>query len=429
MSTSLQPGQHPDADQLNSFVENALPLHEHQQTLAHLAICATCREIVYLSKLSDLGEFAASQASVKRKPWFSGWQLAWPAAAALACGVIFAVHLHNIRISNNKTVITTTAADPKTSPTLPSLTPLAVPQPSPPDKLKPTPARTPNSYPAGTPSAAAFGAVTEASTGSLNGPLQAQSAPVLSLQDHNTIFLPHTVPVSTTGSMHGSAFKSADQPGSAEKKATTGSLTSPIGGPILRADQVNADAVNHPPQKTVSPVELHSNQADLPTQRAFSQRYRTAAPVSSAPSTTAIAGTSQTVNVNGAMTTVDVTPSDQPLTENRLSPTLPSHLPVLSIVSKAQQMLALDTSGTLFFSKDFGVSWQPVPAQWTGRARKLRLTPPPSQAVAKDPNSSPTAHTGVVAGTIAQSQLSVFELTIDTGAIWTSTDGRSWKQK
>jgi len=426
MSTPLQPGQHPDADQLNSFVENALPLHEHQQTLAHLATCAKCRNIVYLSNLSDLGEFAASQASVKRKPWFSGWQLAWPVAAALACGVIFAVHLHNIRISNDETVITA-AANPKT--TLPSPTPLVFPHLSPPDKLKPAPARTPNSHTAGTPSAAAFGAVTEASTGSLNGPLQAQSAPVLSLQDHNTVFLPHTGPVPTTGSMHGSAFKSTDQPGSAETKATTGSLASPIGGPILRADQVNADAVNHPQQKTVSPVELQNNQADLPTQRAFSQQYRTAVPVPSAPLTTAIAGTSQTVNVNGAMTTIDVTPSDQPLTENRLSPTLPSHLPVLSIVSKAQQMLALDTSGTLFFSKDFGVSWQSVPAQWTGRAQKLRLTPPPSQAVAKDPNSSPAAHTGVIAGTIAQSQLSVFELTIDTGAIWTSADGRSWKQK
>ena len=49
MSEILQAGQHPDADQLNAFVEHTLPAHEQQQTLAHLAICPACRQIVALS--------------------------------------------------------------------------------------------------------------------------------------------------------------------------------------------------------------------------------------------------------------------------------------------------------------------------------------------------------------------------------------------
>ena len=49
MSELFQAGQHPDADQLNAFVEHTLPAHEQQQTLAHLALCPHCRQIVALS--------------------------------------------------------------------------------------------------------------------------------------------------------------------------------------------------------------------------------------------------------------------------------------------------------------------------------------------------------------------------------------------
>ncbi len=49
MSDLLQPGQHPDADQLSVFVEQALPPHEREQILAHLAICPDCRSIVFLT--------------------------------------------------------------------------------------------------------------------------------------------------------------------------------------------------------------------------------------------------------------------------------------------------------------------------------------------------------------------------------------------
>ena len=83
MSELIQSGQHPDADQLSAFVEQALPAYEREQTLAHLADCADCRAIVALS-LPPLDEEPALQPEPARRPWLSGWNLAWPAAGLAA---------------------------------------------------------------------------------------------------------------------------------------------------------------------------------------------------------------------------------------------------------------------------------------------------------------------------------------------------------
>jgi hypothetical protein len=95
MSEILQPGQHPDADQLSAFIEHALPAHEYQQTLAHLADCPDCRSVVSLS-LPPVDESPILQAKEVRRSWFGGWNLAWPAAAAAcaALAVFFVVRIH-----------------------------------------------------------------------------------------------------------------------------------------------------------------------------------------------------------------------------------------------------------------------------------------------------------------------------------------------
>jgi hypothetical protein len=49
MSENLQFEFHPDGDQISAFVEHALPGHEREQMLEHLAVCAECRAIVALS--------------------------------------------------------------------------------------------------------------------------------------------------------------------------------------------------------------------------------------------------------------------------------------------------------------------------------------------------------------------------------------------
>ncbi len=86
MSELLQAGQHPDADQLNAFVEHTLPAHQQQQTLAHLAICPECRQIVALS-LPPGDESPILQPQAVRPRW-----LPWagiPVLAALILVILF----------------------------------------------------------------------------------------------------------------------------------------------------------------------------------------------------------------------------------------------------------------------------------------------------------------------------------------------------
>jgi Carboxypeptidase regulatory-like domain/Putative zinc-finger len=92
MSELLQSGQHPDADQLSAFIEHALPPHEQEQTLAHLAICPHCRSVVALS-LPAAEELAKPHLEPVRRPWLSGWNLVWPAAAALAALVVVGIYI------------------------------------------------------------------------------------------------------------------------------------------------------------------------------------------------------------------------------------------------------------------------------------------------------------------------------------------------
>ena len=94
MSDLLQSGQHPDADQLSAFIEHALPAHEQEETLAHLAICPHCRSIVALS-LPPAEELPQPHPEPSRRPWFSGWNLVWPAGVALAALVLAEIYVRN----------------------------------------------------------------------------------------------------------------------------------------------------------------------------------------------------------------------------------------------------------------------------------------------------------------------------------------------
>src|ERR1039457_6324405 len=93
MSDLHQSGLHPDADQLNAFVEHALPPHERERTLAHLAGCPACRAVVSLS-LPPAAEAAHPHAAPVRRPWFLGWNLAWPVAVAFAALVPLVLYVH-----------------------------------------------------------------------------------------------------------------------------------------------------------------------------------------------------------------------------------------------------------------------------------------------------------------------------------------------
>jgi carboxypeptidase family protein/putative zinc finger protein len=93
MSDLLQSGQHPDADQLSAFIEHALPAHEQEETLAHLAICPHCRSIVALS-LPAIEVLPEAPPEAARRPWLSGWMML-PAGAALAALILAGIYIRS----------------------------------------------------------------------------------------------------------------------------------------------------------------------------------------------------------------------------------------------------------------------------------------------------------------------------------------------
>jgi hypothetical protein len=92
MSKHSQFGPHPDADQISAFVDHALPAHEREDMLAHLAECADCRETVALSLPAIENAPAAPEAVKKPRSWTWGMRLLWPATAAALTVVLLVVH-------------------------------------------------------------------------------------------------------------------------------------------------------------------------------------------------------------------------------------------------------------------------------------------------------------------------------------------------
>jgi Carboxypeptidase regulatory-like domain/Putative zinc-finger len=116
MSEILQAGQHPDADQLNAFAEHTLPAHEQQQTLAHLAICPDCRQIVALA-LPPAGESPVAQPA-DRSRWFPRWHPAWSGIPAFAALILVLLFVRNSERKVGQTSVPAQVADAR-KPTVP----------------------------------------------------------------------------------------------------------------------------------------------------------------------------------------------------------------------------------------------------------------------------------------------------------------------
>ena len=121
MNDLLQPGQHLDPDQLNAFLEGVLPEHERMQSLAHLAGCDRCRQIVFLAKQAQQAEEPVPvKATPTWRDWFSFGPLSMlgAASAALACALIVTVALHLHRGAPPAATTETARVEP--APSLPS---------------------------------------------------------------------------------------------------------------------------------------------------------------------------------------------------------------------------------------------------------------------------------------------------------------------
>lgn len=96
MTDTSQTGMHLDADQLAAFGENALPPHERELCLAHLASCARCREIAFLAQdpESQTATAPLAKPALPRIMSFNIWALA---GIAFACFIVMTIAIHKRR--------------------------------------------------------------------------------------------------------------------------------------------------------------------------------------------------------------------------------------------------------------------------------------------------------------------------------------------
>ncbi len=406
MSDLLHHG-HPDADQLSAFAEYALPEHERLETLAHLATCPDCRQVVFLAQQAREVQTPLPHSLPARTSWLTYWHNFWLLAAALTCGLLAFAVVHrrqSAELPKKSAVASMSSAPSSPVYTLPSTPVASVPQPSP---KTPAPAKmSPAQHPA---PAIAYSGVAE--TASTDG------ASFTNRVTNGATFNPDEF---ATGR------QSSADPASASPHGSGGAF----GGPIAAAPQAQQQKNSLLTAGQLQTVEVQSENQQLAPQAN--------APLARSEPTQSAANqsVSQTVTVNSAETLIQ--------TENAVLSTssfsgkasvtknakalLPSRKPTASTVSNGLETLAIDTEGDLFLSKDPGIAWQRITHQWTGKAVKVSLA---------DPSSTIYAGGGASAGTSSSSFEVIkpaspakkvgFELTTDTGTTWSSTDGFVWK--
>jgi hypothetical protein len=386
MSELFHSGHHPDADQLSAFVERALPAHEQQETLAHLAICPDCRAIVALS-LPVVEESPEPQPEPVRRPWFSGWNLAWPAVAAFAGLALFVIHIHNVAsITQNKAITPAQMAvsHPPASLTVPVTSTPSAPQ-TPPVLSTELPPHNPRSTAAIRPPKVSNSHDTDATTGDHN-------LAALSIHGRNFTDLRQREPASPTGAA------AAPQTDSINRSATGFSMGTglplpqqPSAGNTLDRLQQSAPQVGTFTAGSQSAPAVPAAAPMMPLKQA--QAAAAAAPA-----------VSETANVSVANQTIETTDTGAtlsaiggPLVVNKTNSILvqhplPSKLPAISVVSIAPQVLAIDTQNAVFFSDDDGRHWKAIPTQWQGRAVNVALSPSAVHSGRSYPAETGNAH-------------------------------------
>ena len=321
MSDLLQTGHHPDADQLSAFVEHALPEHEQEQTLAHLAVCPACRQIAALS-LPPADESAIPRPELTRKYWFLRWHLAWAAVPAVAALALFITFIRNGTPTARQTSAPAqiAAARPPASPAVPA-TPGA---PAASNKQQP--------------------ATTLAGGKALPAPRHLNQRRAVAAANHPSP----------------SQMAALQQP-------ARGTASGSIGGLL-------AGIENQPPQLKVGhaasiPAPISRPvPAPPPTAMNNAATVSVGGPVANLPQP---ASGADALTINGRA-------FDRVQNALFTQTPLPSHLAVLSMAANAHQRLALDAQNHLFLSNDDGRHWKTVPAQWKGRAVKVVLASPAS---------------------------------------------------
>jgi hypothetical protein len=382
MNQTFQPGLHPDADQLAAFAEQALPLHEREQTLAHLAVCGDCRQIVFLAQAAVPEQVARIATATARRPWFSGWNLLWPAVAALAGIVGFSVYLGRVRITDRRpqTITTATASAPPP--------PAAAPQPI---------AHTVDRPAAKMPKAAMRGGIdTEAAA----PPKPAQPPVVAALrpEDKPMPMAAPKLPAAPAPGVRDGAPSTLDGVANLPVQGRNQAVVAGIAGAaaagqaaIHGTEQQSAQSrfqaytapakpatASPPSQAAAAPMQQLSPPPPAPPAPAPAPSF---APSFAQRQTTQQSQLNQAGQANQTVTVVNAAPIQLDTatlagTLSTLVPVLPNHLETISSTSNGPDLLAVDSGGSVFLSHDEGKHWKSVAAAWAGRPVKVELAAP-----------------------------------------------------
>jgi hypothetical protein len=119
-----------------------------------------------------------------------------------------------------------------------------------------------------------------------------------------------------------------------------------------------------------------------------------------------VGSVAETVEVTAAASTIQTESAQVGRAKTAVPPEprpLPSRLSARIEVKSGKIILAVDSTGVLFFSGNSGKSWKTIKSPWTGKVVSV-VTPPELPEASK-----------------AQ-----FQLTTGSGSIWLSRDGRRW---
>ncbi len=413
MSTFHQFGNHPDPDQLNAFAEHILPEHERPATLAHLADCATCRQIVFLAQQALEQERSVAELPLNQVPWFRRWNLVWPVTAAVACTLVTVVLLHNVRTSHlpqqevqNQPPI---VAPRSQASSLQPITPKASPQT---ERLRSTPPHSAGTHGAHRPVARSTAIQPgNSDTGGQIFSSQAQNNLPLNGRNFQTL-----IPLQNKAAAEGNA-------------STHGTVAA---APPLSLTPVTPSEANSADQSGRGQYASAGAQAQSFTQRAVTPT--SPVPAASSQSTTVdVASAPIAIQTENATVTAGALDADTTAASPDVSSSLPSKLPTTSRLSNGHATVALDSAGGLFLSQDAGVRWQPITQTWSGKIIKIAMAPAsntePSKAKTSR-SSQPLKSMANLGGSRASSaRQQVFAVTTDTGEIWISSDGFEWKKR
>jgi hypothetical protein len=429
MTAGTQHDFHPDAEVLNAFAEQALGERERSQVLAHLAVCGQCREVIMLAQQAAIVETApvvTVAAPIAPRTWWRQWRVVWIPAAVAAAFTVTTVSMH-FRQAERSGVTTQIAKQAPASNLIPASAapPQAevaetAPPPTPPPAPS-APTRPSVASKAVVPKAVPMPLSAAAAQSAYGGTL-AETAPPS--ETNETVTVSQYQPEIAT-------VPPAQQPSTAQLAPATSPMLYKIPPAVVTPEQQQLQAkrqakmTEQQKQIEAATVQGHLFAADEALEPSAQ------IPSSSAPAkakNSSVSYSQQLEVTAGAAAAVGSIHGASASWNGSLRLIhLPSGLAATSFASSGYREVAIDSSGAVFFSEDYGSTWKPVKPQWTGRAILVRTQTPPRAREAAP--AAPTNSDAPVAVPATAPPAPIFEIVNDKNLTWLSTNGTIWIAK